>query len=140
MKIHKNQVPMIELAGVSLPLSRAIILNAVTNTGSLYKSLRVANAAYQVPVGKKLIIIAVKVISENSTGGNQSIGYGDAAATGSIPTNAVTFDMKHSYSLDSSNNGGQPCYYEISAGKYPYAYSSVNNVSSVTALGYLVDV
>lgn len=80
MRISQGFISSITMAGVSLPLSTALVLTARGN--ATYDSFRRNGAIYQVPVGKKLKIYAIRAISDSATAQAVGrIGQADAGAS-----------------------------------------------------------
>lgn len=138
--------PSITMGGVTLPLSMAIILHAANGTTLYYDSLRRNGAHYQVPVGKKLVIVALKGICTSAGQIFTKVGYGNAAVsnTAAAPAGDVPIVMNgvdtgiNSTAAVAGNEVSVPTYFEVPAGKYPYARSQ--NLPVVTMIGYLVSV
>lgn len=145
MRVIKNEKAMVEFAKVSLPLNKAIILTG-NSTATAYDSLRRNGSFYQVPVGKKLIVVALRAQDfSGAASGVGFIGYGDntVANSGPAPSNKVDFSLgglNHYIGAASGAYGifESPLYFEVPAGKYLWMYGGAS--SKVTVMGYLVDV
>lgn len=80
---------------MTIPLSKAIILAAAMTGGGKRQSFYVNRIVYQVPVGKSLRVLAVKITQNGATGHRLSFGYGDTQVddSGIDPVNAVNFQV-----------------------------------------------
>jgi hypothetical protein len=142
MPVIKNEKPMVTLAGVTLPLSIALLFNSYGSVSARYTTLRLNGAAYQVPVGKKLILVAVEWSSSTAAGALFSGGYGDTSVldSASAPTNFVSNFFSPGASGASVGAVAKGFIYaEVPAGKYPVSLTS-SAPAYGQVLGYLVDV
>jgi hypothetical protein len=139
-----SEVPMYEIGGVSVPLADAIVLSCFTQAATDYVTMRKSGNQYQVPAGKKLIIVAIEGQNAGTSSAGANIGYADAATTGGAPaglqlfagSSGVAFNV---YSAHSGNKQSRAVYFEIPTGKYPLIYGQTAVNQSWTILGYLVD-
>ena len=147
MKITQGLVASISMAGITLPLSRGFILNGSTGTSNGYNTLYRNSVPYQVPTGKKLVVVATRVLA--SAGEVMYVGYGDTTSiTSAAPTNAVTQSLgalNLIYITGSANGAGGEnevmINLEVPAGKYPYMLKGASaNQLYASFLCYLVDV
>ena len=146
MRVIKNEKSMVEMAGISLPLNKAIILNSYSAADTEYKTLYRNGSAYQVPVGKKLIIVAVSAQASSTTSTVAFIGYGDNAVSSTVaPTNNVQMNISGSgngallFSGVSTNRQESQTYLEIPASKYPYIKLGSAIATVMSVLAYLED-
>jgi hypothetical protein len=133
-------VPTITMGGVTLPLSQAIVLTCRGDSAGAYYTCSRNGAAYQVPSGKKLIITAITVMSNNGTASIEQFGYSDNIVSATSPTNPVNLSGVNQsagylfFGASSTNNGGVPVYFEVPAGKYVF----MNNVVAAAVGGYVL--
>lgn len=151
MKILKNEKAMISMGGVSLPLAQAIILIGQASASGSYWTMFRNDSAYQVPAGKKLVLVAIQSICNQSATGVETItiGYGDTVVAGvGAPTNNVELSAHNggggailfSSANAGVNNGGEAIYFEVPAGKYAWVRNYTANNVTAKVMGYLVDV
>jgi hypothetical protein len=137
-----NPVPFVTLAGVSVPLTKAMILTCGPGTSALYDSLRYKGAAYLVPTGFKLCVVAMKIIANTAAGASALFG----SSTASVSNNTIPAGWA-SQAAGGGNvsvvfTGGTigntaecPVYFEAAAGTYAGVQGS--NIPMVTVLAYL---
>ena len=132
--------PTVSLSGVTLPLSRAMILNTRTDATNQFVTLRYKGLPYQVPTGKKLVIVALSLISGSA--GSITMGYGDNATITTVPANAVDF-VAGQYAWTGVSPGSTLVQYlinfEVPAGKYPFVTGGSASSHTVSYLAYLSD-
>lgn len=141
-----NVVPSITMSGVVVPISRAVILTGFADTTTQFATLYRNNAAYQVPSGRKLIIVAVRAFSAAANAGGVTLGYGDTSVSGtSAPTNSVAFansGISGSYVTGTSTSAGanlegMPTYFEVPSLKFPFMRVTFSTATSICVVGYL---
>lgn len=100
---------------------------------------------YQVPVGKKLIIIGVNGAGGSTNNSSYGVGYGDTSVTSAAgaPTNPINLAplpfIAYGLSL-ASGMRNQDCYIEVPAGKYPCIFNGASGTAmSVHAIALLVN-
>jgi hypothetical protein len=130
MRIAQGMVPSVTMAGVSIPLSSAIILASGATTALRYTTLRKAGAVYQVPAGFKLVIYAQRIVNTSAVSESAAFGYGDTGVnnSASAPTNNVgitigAYSGNFPTSATAYNITESVVNIEIAAGKYPYTIS-----------------
>ncbi len=122
----------------------------IRTNGTQHSTFREFNdtsgTGYQVPTGKKLVILALRIEVSSSGTDGCTMGYGDTAVfeSASAPTSAV-------YALNSGTSDRflmqtpasavkeLAVYFEVPAGKYPFVYCFTNKVFQ-QAYAYLEDV
>jgi len=138
------------IGGVELDeISQTIIKLQGMALATKYQTLFYAGAAYQVPVGKKLVLKAIAIISNTTSLCNINFGYGDTAVNNDVtgPTSRVEFMSAFgAYLLYGPVVVGQKVEVPLSdlvipAGKYGFiqANGGTTNVSC-TLIGVLLDV
>lgn len=139
------QQPMIEIGGFSLPKAQAVVLTNYISASTQYSTFYRNGSAYQVPTGKKLCCVAA-VAKSDSTLTSVTLGYGDTAVSStSAPTNPVAHapsgvgNAAFYTSASGANSDGELIYFEVPAGKYPYARIGGSVVVVAKMLCYLED-
>ena len=137
-------LPTITIAGVTLPLSKAVILNAKTNNSTDYVTPNRSNVGYQVPAGKKLIVVGVQIAQSSSSPSSISIGYGDNATSSTVPTNAVYYlgtggNMIFNVPGNSAYRSEFNLYFEVPSGKFLFVNGCATAFSNIVIIGYLAD-
>jgi hypothetical protein len=145
--------PYITMGGVTMPLSKAIVLKGYATDNTQYQTLWRNGAAYQVPTGKKLICVALN----GTTSGTADpigivLGYGDnAVSSTTAPTNntvlatggaatALNTGWGHFRNWRDAGDNSAPMYIEFPASKYPYFRTGSAGGYVISILCYLQDV
>lgn len=142
MNKHNSFRPTIRMGGVERLLANSLILNFVCNAANGYFRLNdKAGNAYQVPVGKKLVLHAHSSNTNATTGISGSFGYSDTAPpnTTTVPTNSQNTGPSF-FSGANSLNAEMSASYEVPAGKYPYIVMGSAGTISGRVLASLEDV
>lgn len=133
-------VPTVTMGGVTLPLNQAKIMKSICGIG-LYDSFRYNGAIYQVPTGKKLVIVAIASTSTLGAGN----GYGEvgsataSVSNSSIPTGYTSLTAygggSSTMNQQSTNSPQATAFYgEVASSKYPIAHCAGSDW--VTIMGY----
>lgn len=144
MQISNGMVPSVKAGAIDIPYSKAMIFEAALSIAG-YATLMYNNVAYQVPVGKKLILIGLT--STAATAHNLGAGYGDASvAAAGAPAGAVDAYGNSGPTRWLAVFPGNPVnqwynfYFQVPATKYPYAYFGGAVAVTATYIGYLENV
>ncbi len=137
--------PSVRVGGVTLPLGRAIILSARTDSTTQFSTLLRNGSAYQVPTGKKLILLGAYGYHSSGTPTGISLGYGDASTTTTAPAGRVDFmggasSFLFIFPANGTLSDGITFSWEIPAGKFPFIVSNSATTVNVILIGHLVDV
>lgn len=144
MRVLKNiSLDTITIAGVTVARKDAIILNGHAGNTTLYRTLYRNNGAYQVPTGKKLLMLAVKSTASEASANRLIFGYGDNAVLSTTPptnnvgltVNGVDFEVCAGSATDRESS----MYFEVPAGKYPYFRHTIASDAFPQVLCVLVD-
>lgn len=86
MQLVRGDSDTLSMAGITIKkTSSTFILNS-SHTTNTYNTARSASLHYQVPVGKKLVVLAVQMINLNANAGYVEVGSSTAAVTiGAVP-------------------------------------------------------
>lgn len=130
MKIITNQVPSVEMGGVVLPVSEAIILTCACSS-TRHDSFKRLGAAYLVPTGYKLQVLAFRITAVLAAAGALTMASADATVSdnASPPSGYAAIlsgGAVNSPGYTKAEIGAvaeEPCFYEIAAAKYPTAYA-----------------
>lgn len=133
-------VPNVTVAGVTIPLSRAIILHAKAGATN-YDTFRRNGAFYQVPTGKKLIVVAIRAFNDG-TAANTCARIGSSTATvanGASPTGYAVLDiggLDDGFFTNATNYEVREAaiYAEFTAGQYINLNPTL--AAAATLLGY----
>lgn len=138
----------VQYTGQSFNVRKNIFpLRCLGGGSNSYFSLKTyANAHYQVPVGKKLVIVGFNLLGSitAATMAVLQVGHGSAAPVGTASPAGDTVSFTQYIQLGAVASAvyqKSDCFCEIAAGRYPYMKTDVASSSwGVTFYCYLEDV
>lgn len=142
MPVIKREKAMIELAGVSLPVSMGMIFTAWVSAGGRFSTIRHNGSPYQVPNGFELVLLSISAIQVGSGQSNVTLGVGDTSVTDSAAAPAgLSYLIPNAIAIEAvaGRKNTQALFCKISQLKFGFI-EVTNSPSSCSLLGYLVKV
>ena len=142
--IKAGQAEMVGNKFVSILKSRGTmkVLNAAVTSGGNYDCFEDSSTDvdYQVPVGKKLIVLGYHCSSTSATPGDVALCWGDNAVanTSTPPTNVRNNNRSFQLTPRSAVSYLNDVYVEVPAEKYPHVFSD-NASATIILIGIEVD-